>query len=153
MGARPQRARHWWLHHRQVRGTSCETAPTYRQAQPEREIQSRKGQSKERLQVFRDGDPVVITETEIAAERKRRREIAALRNELHGDKMPGSYAQDPEWDDVVPILAEEPEGALAAISYPSDYAEGVSPFRLLAHSSPRVQKTDGKGQQFLISVP
>jgi protein farnesyltransferase/geranylgeranyltransferase type-1 subunit alpha len=35
-------------------------------------------------------------------------------------KLPG----DPEWDDVVPVVLEEPEGALAAIAYPAEYAEG-----------------------------
>lgn len=51
--------------------------------------------------------------------------MATLKNELYGEKM-GPYATDPAWDDVVPIPAQEPEGALAAIAYPDDYAEGMS---------------------------
>lgn len=50
--------------------------------------------------------------------------MAALKEELYGERS-GPYANDPEWDDVVPIVAEEPEGALAAIAYPDDYAEGI----------------------------
>ena len=52
--------------------------------------------------------------------------MAALNAELYGERS-GPYANDPEWDDVVPIPAEEPEGALAAIAYPDDYAEGTIP--------------------------
>lgn len=64
-----------------------------------------------------------ITKEDIQEETQRRREMAALRKELYGEKM-GPYATDPEWDDVAPIPAEEPEGALATIAYPEDYAEG-----------------------------
>ncbi|OLN86887.1 Protein farnesyltransferase/geranylgeranyltransferase type-1 subunit alpha [Colletotrichum chlorophyti] len=69
-----------------------------------------------------------ITAEDIDEERQRRRQMAALRKELYGDKM-GPYATDPEWDDVVPIPAEEPEGALATIAYPEDYAEVMSYLR------------------------
>lgn len=69
------------------------------------------------------GEPTVLCENEIAEERGRRGEMAQLRAELYGEKS-GSYAQDPEWDDIEPIPLEEPEGALAAIAYPDDYAEG-----------------------------
>lgn len=64
-----------------------------------------------------------ISQEDIQEETQRRREMSAIRKELYGDKM-GPYATDPEWDDVVPIPAEEPEGALATIAYPEDYAEG-----------------------------
>ncbi|KAK1718388.1 farnesyltransferase [Colletotrichum lupini] len=52
----------------------------------------------------------------------------------------GPYATDPEWDDVMPIPAEEPEGALATIAYPEDYAEVMSYLRAVMVSeeySPR----------------
>lgn len=65
-----------------------------------------------------------VTDDEIADEKKRRKEMAGLKKELYGEKM-GPYATDPEWDDVVPIPVIDPEGALAAIAYPEDYAEGV----------------------------
>ncbi len=51
--------------------------------------------------------------------------MAALKRELYGEIV-GSLAGDPEWDDVIPIANEEPEGALAQIAYPDDYAEGRS---------------------------
>nr|XP_036579159.1 farnesyltransferase alpha subunit ram2 [Colletotrichum truncatum]KAF6786645.1 farnesyltransferase alpha subunit ram2 [Colletotrichum truncatum] len=74
------------------------------------------------------GKATEISQEDIDEERQRRREMAALRKELYGDKM-GPYATDPEWDDVVPIPAEEPEGALATIAYPEDYAEVMSYLR------------------------
>ncbi|KAI1503648.1 hypothetical protein F5X99DRAFT_375088 [Biscogniauxia marginata] len=70
----------------------------------------------------------VITEEDKEAERERRKEMAALKNELYGDKT-ASYALDPDWDDVTPIPQVEPEGALAAIAYPEDYAESMSYLR------------------------
>ncbi|EQB58883.1 hypothetical protein CGLO_00812 [Colletotrichum gloeosporioides Cg-14] len=89
----------------------------------------------QRREFMRDGVPdaaegkvTEITQEDIDEERKRRREMAALRKELYGEKM-GPYATDPEWDDVVPIPAEEPEGALATIAYPEDYAEVMSYLR------------------------
>lgn len=51
--------------------------------------------------------------------------MAALKRDLYGE-ITGSLAQDPEWDDVIPIPQNEPEGALAQIAYPDDYAEGTS---------------------------
>ncbi|KAF6819116.1 farnesyltransferase alpha subunit ram2 [Colletotrichum sojae] len=77
-----------------------------------------------------DGRAPEITQEDIDEERQRRREMAALRKDLYGDKM-GPYATDPEWDDVVPIPAEEPEGALATIAYPEDYAEVMSYLRAI----------------------
>ncbi|RYO76191.1 hypothetical protein DL766_009806 [Monosporascus sp. MC13-8B] len=68
------------------------------------------------------------SEEDIEAERVRRKEIADLRMELYGVRS-GSYALDPEWDDVAPIPQAEPEGALAAIAYPDDYAESMSYLR------------------------
>ncbi|KAK0728140.1 protein farnesyltransferase [Lasiosphaeria miniovina] len=85
-------------------------------------------------------NPDVATDSEVQEERERRREMAKLRKELYGDKMPGKLAQDPEWDDVLPIPHEEPEGSLAAISYPDDYAEAISYLRAVMENkeySPR----------------
>ena len=69
-----------------------------------------------------------ITETDIKEEQHRRIEMSKLRSELYG-LVPeaGTFDSDPEWDDVVPIPVEEPEGALASISYPQEYAQGTSP--------------------------
>ncbi|KAK1599427.1 prenyltransferase alpha subunit [Colletotrichum navitas] len=74
------------------------------------------------------GEVTHITQEDIQEETQRRREMSAIRKELYGDKM-GPYATDPEWDDVVPIPADEPEGALATIAYPEDYAEVMSYLR------------------------
>lgn len=68
------------------------------------------------------GEKYTLTEEDIKTEKLRRKEMAALTRELYGTKM-GPYSTDPEWDDVVPIPQMEPEGALAAIAYPEDYAE------------------------------
>ncbi len=65
----------------------------------------------------------VLSEDDVEEERLRRKEMAALRMELYGQKA-DPYELDPEWDDVVPMPADEPEGALAAIAYPDNYAEG-----------------------------
>jgi len=73
------------------------------------------------------GESVMVTESEVLEEKKRRREMAALRKELYG-AVSGKLEGDPEWDDVVPIPQEEPEAALASISYSSDYAEGKGVF-------------------------
>jgi protein farnesyltransferase/geranylgeranyltransferase type-1 subunit alpha len=72
------------------------------------------------------GEAVVVTEQEVFEEVRRRKEMAALRKELYGGGVgkEGKLAMDPEWDDVEPVVLEEPEGALAAISYSADYAEG-----------------------------
>jgi protein farnesyltransferase/geranylgeranyltransferase type-1 subunit alpha len=80
----------------------------------------------------RTGEPVVVTAQEVFEEKRRRREIAALKREMAGTSgtgLPaGKLASDPEWDDVVPIVWDEPEGALATIAYPADYAEGEFSF-------------------------
>ena len=59
-------------------------------------------------------------EDQIPVERQRRRKIG----ELQGKTM-GRYEGDPIWDDVVPIPQEDGEGALAAIAYTDEYAEGT----------------------------
>lgn len=76
-------------------------------------------------------EPTVLCENEVDEERQRRAEMAALRAELYGERT-GSYAQDPEWDDVEPLPLDEPKEALAAIAYPDDYAEGTRAFSVLA---------------------
>lgn len=63
-----------------------------------------------------------VEEGEIEDERSRRKFIARLEG-----KMVGKYEGDPEWDDVVPVAQDEGEGALAAIAYTDEYAEGISP--------------------------
>ena len=65
-----------------------------------------------------------ISEETIEEEKTRRNNMANLRRELYGEQT-GSLAQDPVWDDVIPIPQNEPEGALAQIAYPDDYAEGM----------------------------
>ncbi|OAA56404.1 protein farnesyltransferase [Cordyceps fumosorosea ARSEF 2679] len=72
------------------------------------------------------GDDVTAEETE--TEKTRRKEMAALNRELYGD-ITGALASDPEWDDVVPIVHNEPEDAIARIAYPDDYAEAVAYLR------------------------
>lgn len=69
------------------------------------------------------GEACSLSDDEIGKERARRKEMAALRDDLYGERM-GSLSTDPDWDDVVPIPQTEPEGALASIAYPEDYAEG-----------------------------
>ncbi|KAK3402898.1 hypothetical protein B0T20DRAFT_485741 [Sordaria brevicollis] len=76
----------------------------------------------------RSGCPVIVTEREIDDERVRRSKMAALKKELYGE-ITGKLAGSVEWEDVVPIPHEEPEGALAAIAYPADYAEAMSYLR------------------------
>lgn len=66
----------------------------------------------------------VVSEEDIEQEKRRRKEMAALSTELYGIQT-GSLAQDPIWDDVIPIPLNEPEGALAQIAYPDKYAEGM----------------------------
>ena len=60
---------------------------------------------------------------EIEDERQRRKEMADLRKDLYGE-ITGALANDPDWDDVLPIPHKEPDDALARIAYPDDYAEG-----------------------------
>lgn len=69
-------------------------------------------------------EAVVVTPVEIDEEKLRRQEIAALRMDLYGERT-GAYSTDPAWDDVIPMPVEDGEGALAAIAYPEDYAEGI----------------------------
>ena len=64
-----------------------------------------------------------LSKEDIEEEKKRRQTMAALKRDLYGE-ITGSLAKDPEWDDVIPIPQDEPEGALAQIAYPDDYAEG-----------------------------
>lgn len=72
------------------------------------------------------GEIYTTTEDDIKAEKARRQEIAYLHQELYGTGTPSnSYVEDPEWDDVVPIPQEEPEGALSTIAYEEDYADGM----------------------------
>ncbi|KAK8030527.1 prenyltransferase alpha subunit [Apiospora arundinis] len=88
------------------------------------------------------GEKYTLTEEDIKTEKLRRKEMAALTRELYGTKM-GPYSTDPEWDDVVPIPQMEPEGALAAIAYPEDYAESMSYLRAVMAAneySPRCLK-------------
>lgn len=60
-------------------------------------------------------------EFEAASEEERNRRKLVAR--LEGRRM-GQYESDPLWDDVVPIPQNEGEGALAAIAYTDEYAEG-----------------------------
>lgn len=64
-----------------------------------------------------------VSTEEIEEEKKRRQTISSLKMALYG-MTDGSLAKDPEWDDVIPIPQDEPEGALAQIAYPDEYAEG-----------------------------
>jgi protein farnesyltransferase/geranylgeranyltransferase type-1 subunit alpha len=78
------------------------------------------------------GEVTILLDADVEAEHCRRKEMAALRSELYGERASppaGTYASDPEWDDVTPIALEEPEGALAAIAYPDDYAEAIGYLR------------------------
>jgi protein farnesyltransferase/geranylgeranyltransferase type-1 subunit alpha len=93
-----------------------------------RRERERRGQREEKT-----GEVVIVTEREVFDETRRRKEMAALRRELYGGGVgkDGKLAADPEWDDVEPVVLEEPEGALAAIAYPADYAESECPRRCL----------------------
>lgn len=75
---------------------------------------------------YKTKELVTVTPADIEEERLRRKEIATLRMELYGERS-GSYGTDPTWDDVIPMPVEDGEGALAAIAYPEDYAEGIYP--------------------------
>jgi protein farnesyltransferase/geranylgeranyltransferase type-1 subunit alpha len=66
---------------------------------------------------------VELPEDVVAEEKARRKTMSSLRSDLYGEQT-GTLAQDPTWDDVIPIPLDEPEGALAQIAYPEDYAEG-----------------------------
>ncbi|KAK7432363.1 CAAX geranylgeranyltransferase alpha subunit [Neonectria magnoliae] len=73
-------------------------------------------------------EDVEVSSEDIQEEKKRRQTMAALKRDLYGQTT-GALAKDPEWDDVLPIPQDEPEGALAQIAYPDDYAEAVSYLR------------------------
>lgn len=66
-----------------------------------------------------------LPQEDIDQEKQRRQEMAVLKRELYGE-IPGPLANDPEWDDVIPIPQEESQDALARIAYPDDYAEGTT---------------------------
>lgn len=91
-------------------------------------VESRRFKDLRRRGLEKVGAGTVVTDTEVQAEKRRRGEMAALRRELYGGGVgvAGKLASDPEWDDVVPVVLQEPEKALAAITYPQDYAEGES---------------------------
>jgi len=72
-----------------------------------------------RLKSRRFGERIEKTEENIEEERSRRKLIG----HLQGKRM-GRYEGDPVWDDVVPIPQDDGEGALAAIAYTDEYAEG-----------------------------
>lgn len=90
------------------------------------QIQHRQFLTKRDLAATDSGDKV--TREDIEEENGRRRKMAALKKDLYGT-ITGSLANDPEWDDVIPIPQNEFEGALAQIAYPDDYAEAVSYLR------------------------
>ncbi|KAI1104853.1 protein prenylyltransferase [Jackrogersella minutella] len=78
---------------------------------------------------FSDSEtPFTLTEEDVDAERARRKEMAELRKDLYGSKS-DPYALDPDWDDVIPMPQVEPEGSLASIAYPDEYAEAMSYLR------------------------
>jgi protein farnesyltransferase/geranylgeranyltransferase type-1 subunit alpha len=74
-----------------------------------------------RDQARRDGTE--LTEAQFDEERERRKQMAAMKKDLYGE-LTGKLAQDPVYDDIIPIPVEEPENALARIAYPDFYAEG-----------------------------
>jgi protein farnesyltransferase/geranylgeranyltransferase type-1 subunit alpha len=84
----------------------------------------KKEREKEGWPDSKTNEAVTVTADEVEEEKLRRKEIARLRMELYGERT-GEYGTDPAWDDIVPMPIEEPEGALAAIAYPEEYAEGL----------------------------
>ncbi|EFX04084.1 farnesyltransferase alpha subunit ram2 [Grosmannia clavigera kw1407] len=92
-----------------------------------------------------------ITPEDIQAEKQRRAEIAKLQMELYGQRTGGSYAQDPEWDDVEPVAIVEPEGALAAIAYPEAYGEAISYLRAVM-AKPEYSPRCLRLTEFIISL-
>ncbi|KAH6649160.1 alpha subunit of hypothetical CAAX farnesyltransferase [Truncatella angustata] len=104
--------------------------------------ESRQFRLKRNKFVHENGKARSLPGKEIEAESTRRKEMAALKDELYGEKL-GSYSTDPDWDDVIPIPQTEPEGALASIAYPEDYAESTSYLRAVMAAeeySPRCLK-------------
>jgi protein farnesyltransferase/geranylgeranyltransferase type-1 subunit alpha len=75
-----------------------------------------------------------LSTEDIEEEKKRRKEMAVLNKELYGETT-GSLAQNPEWDDVIPIPQNEAEDALAKIAYAEDYAEAVAYLRAVMLSN------------------
>ncbi|KAK1754525.1 hypothetical protein QBC47DRAFT_384149 [Echria macrotheca] len=108
---------------RRLRLTALEVAS---RAFRERRERARRGETEGK-------DRVVVTETDVDDEKERRREMAEVRQKLYG-VVTGRFALDPEWDDVVPIPHEEPDGALAVIAYPAEYAEAISYLRAVMAS-------------------
>ena len=103
----------------------------------ERDLAALRGKSrafKERRESLREkGESIDIGEVE--DERNRRKLIGQLR----GSRM-GKYESDPVWDDVVPIPQDDGKGALAAIAYTDEYAEGLCSLHpIKSFSSCRVQ--------------
>jgi protein farnesyltransferase/geranylgeranyltransferase type-1 subunit alpha len=74
------------------------------------------------LRIGEEGTEGNATDEDIEEERIRRRDIGHLQG-----KAMGRYEADPAWDDVVPIPQDDGEGALAAIAYTDEYAEGKYP--------------------------
>ncbi|KAK0668925.1 putative farnesyltransferase, partial [Cercophora samala] len=113
------------------------------QSQRFRELRDRQ---KRRFVDSQTGDRVLVTDSEYVEEKQRRREMERLNRELYGTQgmaRQGKLALDPEWDDVVPIVMEDPENALAAIAYAPDYAEAMSYLRAVMSTkeySPRSLK-------------
>lgn len=76
---------------------------------------------REKSERFRSKGKKRWREEDVEEERNRRK----LLGNLQGRKM-GIYERDPEWDDVIPLAQDDGEGALAAIAYTDEYAEGKS---------------------------
>ncbi|KAI1259367.1 hypothetical protein F5Y18DRAFT_420757 [Xylariaceae sp. FL1019] len=85
------------------------------------------------------GKRYTITPQDIEAEKTRREEMASIRQKHTGART-FSYVNDPAWDDVVPVPQEEPEGALAAIAYPDDYAEAMAYLRAVMANKEKSQR-------------
>ncbi|KAH8664045.1 hypothetical protein BX600DRAFT_436614 [Xylariales sp. PMI_506] len=105
-------------------------------------FKNQRDRAAKKLKDIRTGQRFALENGAIEAERERRKDMAALRADLHGARM-GQFSTDPEWDDVKPIPQVEPEGTLASIAYPEDYAESMSYLRAVMAAqeySPRCLK-------------
>ncbi|POS85316.1 hypothetical protein EPUL_003038 [Erysiphe pulchra] len=71
-------------------------------------------------------EKLIKEEADIETERNRRKLI----NMLKGKKT-GTYEDDPNWDDVIPIPQEDSKKALAAITYSDEYSEAMSYLRAI----------------------
>ncbi|KKF96176.1 Protein farnesyltransferase/geranylgeranyltransferase type-1 subunit alpha [Ceratocystis platani] len=60
--------------------------------------------------------------------------MAGLNENLYGQQKI-TFSDDPIWEDVPPIPAEEPEGSLAAIAFPPKYAEATAYLRIVMASN------------------